>query len=134
MTDQSPTAKPLGEMPVWEYRVIHINVDNNTPPAPPDPKVASERMGGKLSPEFISREFPQQYGPEQQAKAKAKAAPKHPAEQLQHFLNLLGKEGWELTTTTQVGQLLMFFFKRPLRTLSKQIPPAKTNEAQRKTP
>ena len=128
MTDPGPTAKPLGEMPIWEYRVIHINVDNNNPQAPPDPKVASERMGGKLSPEFISREFPQQYGPEQQAKAKAKAAPKHPAEQLQHFLNLLGKEGWELTTTTQVGQLLMFFFKRPLRPLPKQIPAAETKK------
>ena len=126
MTDQGPTAKPLGEMPVWEYRVIHINVDNNNPPAPPDPKVASERRGGKLSPEFISREFPQQYGPEQQAKAKA--APKHPAEQLQHFLNLLGKEGWELTTTTQVGQLLMFFFKRPLGPLPKQIAAAESKK------
>ena len=73
-----------------------------------------------------SAEFPQQYGPEQQAKAKA--APKHPAEQLQHFLNLLGKEGWELTTTTQVGQLLMFFFKRPLRPLPKQLPAAETKK------
>ena len=104
----SPTA------PEWEYRVIHINVDSSTPPKPPDPQVASEKLGGTLSPEFISREFPQQYGPEQ----RSKAAPKHPAEQLQHFLNLLGKEGWEMTTTAQVGQLLMFFFKRPLaRTL-----------------
>ncbi len=96
--------------PYWEYRVIHINVDNRIPPQPPDPQVASQKMGGALSPEFITREFPQVYGPEQ----KAQAAPKHPAEQLQHFLNLLGKEGWEMTTTTQVGQLLMFFFKRPL--------------------
>ena len=96
--------------PQWEYRVIHINVDNRTPPQPPDPQVASQKLGGTLSPEFISREFPQQYGPEQ----RAQAAPKHPAEQLQHFLNLLGKEGWEMTTTAQVGQLLMFFFKRPL--------------------
>ncbi|MFZ9566986.1 MAG: hypothetical protein ACO28R_05675, partial [Vulcanococcus sp.] len=73
-----------------------------------------------LSPEFISREFPQQYGPEQQAKA----SPKHPAEQLEYFLDLLGKQGWELTTTSQVGPLLMFFFKRPLRPLPKQIAPA----------
>ncbi len=96
--------------PKWEYRVIHINVENQTPPQPPDPQVASQKMGGALSPEFITREFPQVYGPDQQAQA----APKHPAEQLQHFLNLLGKEGWEMTTTAQVGQLLMFFFKRPL--------------------
>jgi hypothetical protein len=96
--------------PEWEYRVIHINVDISAPPQPPDPQVASRKLGGALSPEFISREFPQQYGPEQQSKA----TPKHPAEQLQHFLNLLGREGWELTTTAQVGQLLMFFFKRLL--------------------
>ncbi|WP_398327263.1 hypothetical protein [Vulcanococcus sp.] len=96
--------------PKWEYRVIHINVDNQTPPQPPDPQVASQKMGGALSPEFITREFPQVYGPNQQAQA----PPKHPAEQLQHFLNLLGQEGWEMTTTAQVGQLLMFFFKRPL--------------------
>ncbi len=103
--------------PNWEYRVVHINVDNQTPPQPPDPQVASQRMGGALSPEFITREFPQVYGPEQQAQA----APKHPAEQLQHFLNLLGREGWEMTTTAQVGQLLMFFFKRPL-----QLAPSET--------
>ena len=103
----------MSEVPIppqWEYRVIHINVDNRTPPQPPDPQVASQKLGGTLSPEFISREFPQQYGPEQ----RAQSAPKHPAEQLQHFLNLLGKEGWEMTTTAQVGQLLMFFFKRPV--------------------
>ena len=106
-----PTAPTPPQLPPqWEYRVIHINVDNSTPPQPPDPQVASQKLGGTLSPEFISREFPQQYGPEQ----RAQAAPKHPAEQLQHFLNLLGKEGWEMTTTAQVGQLLMFFFKRPL--------------------
>ena len=44
--------------------------------------------------------------------------PKHPAEQLQYFLNQLGAERWELLETTQVGPLLMFFFKRP-----KQEPP-----------
>ena len=46
--------------------------------------------------------------------APPQAPPKHPAEQLQKFMNLLGEEGWEMTTTAQVGQLLMFFFKRPL--------------------
>jgi hypothetical protein len=109
---------PSPTPPQWEYRVIHINVDNSTPPKPPDPQVASQKLGGTLSPEFISREFPQQYGPEQ----RAQAAPKHPAEQLQHFLNLLGKEGWEMTTTAQVGQLLMFFFKRPLPLAPPQAP------------
>ena len=115
-------------MPQWEYRVIHIDASKGTPPTPPDPKVASEKLGGTLSPEFISREFPQQYGPEQQARASA--GPKHPAEQLQYFLNLLGKEGWELTNTTQVEHLLMFIFKRPLRALPKLIAPADDSPSQ----
>ena len=37
---------------------------------------------------------------------------KHPAAQLELFLNSLGKERWELVETSQVGELLMFFFKR----------------------
>ena len=91
----------------WDYRVIHINVENGQPPQAPDPQVASERLGGLLSPEFIAREFPEQY--------KAAPLPRHPAEQLQYFLNLLGKDGWELVETGQVGPLLMLFFKRPIR-------------------
>ena len=35
----------------WEYRVIHINVENGTPPEPPSPVNDSERLGGALSPE-----------------------------------------------------------------------------------
>jgi hypothetical protein len=94
-------------MPEWEYRVIHINLESGHPPQAPDPQVASERLGGVLSPEFIAREFPEQY--------KAAPIPRHPAEQLQYFLNLLGKQGWELVETGQVGPLLMFFFKRTVR-------------------
>lgn len=90
----------------WEYRVIHINVDNGPPPTPPTPEAASERLGGALSPDFIAREFPDFY-------SKNQSLPKHPAAQLQHFLNLLGQEGWEFIETAQVGPLLMFFFKRP---------------------
>lgn len=94
-------------MPEWEYRVIHINLESGQPPQAPDPQAASERLGGVLSPEFIAREFPEQY--------KAAPIPRHPAEQLQYFLNLLGKQGWELVETGQVGPLLMFFFKRMVR-------------------
>ena len=93
-------------MPQWDYRVIHINLDSGQPPQSPDPQVASERLGGVLSPEFIAREFPELY--------KAAPLPRHPAEQLQYFLNLLGKDCWELVETGQVGPLLMFFFKRPV--------------------
>ena len=105
-------------MTQWEYRVIHINVESKHPPQPPDAQVASEHLGGALSPEFIAREFPELYGSGQ-----AERAFKHPAEQLQYYLNLLGKEGWEMTDSCQVGRLLMFFFKRQLRPLPKLIGP-----------
>lgn len=55
-----------------------------------------QETAGFLSPEFIKREFPQLY--QQQSNQQ-----KHPAAQLQHFLNLLGNEGWELVETCQVG-------------------------------
>ncbi|SBO42808.1 hypothetical protein [Cyanobium sp. NIES-981] len=90
----------------WEYRVIHINVESGAPPEPPSPKTDSEKLGGALSPEFLQKEFPQQYGP-------LNARPRHPAEQLQFFLNALGRENWEMVEAAQVGPLLMFFFKRP---------------------
>jgi hypothetical protein len=91
----------------WEYRVIHINVESGAPPEPPSPRTDSEKLGGALSPEFLQREFPQQYGA-------LNARPRHPAEQLQFFLNALGRENWEMVEAAQVGPLLMFFFKRPL--------------------
>ena len=92
----------------WEYRVIHINVESGNPPGPPDPQADSERLGGALSADYLKREFPQQYNAEAQR-------PRHPAEQLQFFLNALGKENWEMVEAAQVGPLLMFFFKRPRR-------------------
>ena len=67
----------------------------------------SDRLGGALSPDFLQREFPQQYGA-------AAAKPRHPAEQLQFFLNALGKENWELVEAPRLGPLLMFVFKRPV--------------------
>ncbi len=101
-----PEAGTQSPQPVWEYRVLHINVDNNAPPGPPNPKADSSRLGGALSPEYLEREFPEQY------KGTPRKA-KHPAEQLQGLLNQLGGQGWELSQTTQVGPLLMFIFKRP---------------------
>ena len=114
----------------WEYRVVHINVDSGAPPQPPNPQVASEHLHGALSPNFLAREFPDHYGQQSEASRKNR----HPAEQLQVFLNLLGKEGWDLTTTSQVGPLLMFFFKRPLRPAPKRIAPAQAEPASATAP
>ena len=106
-SEQRPTTDNEANNPLqrWEYRVVHININNDAPPKPSTPEAASKKLQGSLSPEFIKREFPQMY--QQQPLEQ-----KHPAAQLQHFLNLLGNEGWELVETSQVGGLLMFFFKR----------------------
>ena len=107
----------------WEYRVVHIETSRSTPPSPADPERASEKLGGVLSPDFIRREFPEQYGGDMNFRPG-----KHPAQQLEYFLNLLGRDGWELTNTSQLEHLLMFMFKRPLRPLPKQIPAAESKK------
>jgi hypothetical protein len=113
-----PTTKPGSDSSgQWEYRVVHINVDSGPPPQPPNPQTASEHLHGVLSPNFLAKEFPEHYGNESEAARRNR----HPAEQLQTFLNLLGREGWEMTDSCQVGPLLMFFFKRPLRPAPKLI-------------
>jgi hypothetical protein len=91
----------------WESRVVHINIESGNPPEPPTPTSDSSRLGGALSAEFLRREFPQKY----QVGARP---PRHPAAQLEFYLNALGKKNWELLEIAQVGPLLMFFFKRPL--------------------
>ena len=95
----------------WEYKVIHINTNsqNTTKTQTSTPERDSQKLQGALSPEFIKKEFPKMY-PQNTAK------PKHPAQQLETFLNTLGKDRWELVETSQVGELLMFFFKRLLLT------------------
>ena len=89
----------------WEYRIIHLNIDNNEK-QPPNPTEASNKLGGSLSPEFLSKEFPKQYGDAKQN------SPKHPATQLQEILNLFGEESWELFEISNIGKLKMLFFKR----------------------
>lgn len=109
MPDNQLEAK--SELKRWEYKVIHINIniENNSKTQTSTPEIDSKRLQGALSPEFIKREFPKMY----QHHAEK---PKHPALQLEIFLNSLGKERWELVETSQVGELLMFFFKRLLLT------------------
>ncbi|MEC8688552.1 MAG: hypothetical protein VXX57_03605 [Cyanobacteriota bacterium] len=96
--------------PVWEYKVIHINMNSvkqEDLPKQANPEVASEKLQGSLSPEFIKKEFPDLYKNPAQSRR-----PRHPAEQLQDFLNEMGRSSWELIEISELGPLQMFFFKR----------------------
>ena len=95
------------ELNRWEYKVIHININiqNITKTQASTPERDSQKLQGALSPEFIKKEFPKMYKQDIEK-------PKHPAQQLETFLNILGKDRWELVETSQIGELLMFFFKR----------------------
>lgn len=104
MSDQSNMEKQI-KNEKWEYRIIHLNInpeENKTK----DPEEASTKLKGVLSPEYLSKEFPKQYG------ESPKETPKHPATQLQEILNLFGEEYWELFEISTIGQLKMLFFKR----------------------
>ena len=90
---------------IWEYKVIHINVNNSKQQSPSNPSAASKKLQGTLSPEFISQQFPEVY------KQKTTQG-NHPAKQLEVFLNQLGNQGWELLEISEVGGPLFFFFKR----------------------
>lgn len=103
-------------MDSWEYLVIHLNVE---PPKPAPPGQAHEPEtppsdGGPgrpvFSESFLKKEFPQFY----EARSEP-AAPQHPAQQLQNFLNGHGEQGWILIGLFPVGVLPMLIFRRPKR-------------------
>jgi hypothetical protein len=95
-------------MTKWAYNVIHVTERSAAREEKPDPQKASKKLRGGLSPEFIAREFPKQYG-EQQVDTKGK----HPAQQLSEFLNQQGQNGWELETVQEIAGMKMFIFKKP---------------------
>lgn len=90
----------------WEYFVVHINFEanNNGEIEVSNPKSASDKLYGSLSPEYLKKEFPNQF--------KNKSPQLHPCKQLEVFLNKWGNERWKLTSTERVGGLLMFIFIR----------------------
>ena len=81
-----------------------------------NPEAASKKLQGSLSPEFIKKEFPDLYKNQRQSRQ-----PRHPAEQLQDFLNEMGRSSWELINISELGPLQMFFFKRLKPTTSNQL-------------
>jgi len=89
-------------VPVWEYKVIHLNIKNNQLS---DAETASSATRGTFSPEYLKQEFPDIYN-------NPKSSSSHPARQLQEALNRLGQQGWELIEISEIGALTMMFFKR----------------------
>ena len=47
----------------WEYQVIHLNVDDSSSNSEEasNPKAASEKLKGSLSPDFLKDQFPEQF-------------------------------------------------------------------------
>tara|TARA_B100000401_G_scaffold407026_1_gene322967 strand:+ start:365 stop:715 length:351 start_codon:yes stop_codon:yes gene_type:complete len=83
---------------VIEYRTIGINI-NLTPP--PNVKKDAEKIQG-VSQEFMEKEFPDYY----QNKSSNIAL------QCQNLINIYGKRGWEHYFQGQIGNLILFYFKR----------------------
>ena len=90
----------------WEYYVVHLNVDDSSSKSEEasNPKAASEKLKGSLSPDFLKDQFPEQYQESEDSD--------HPAIQLSKFLNQKGLEGWELSETIKIGNLLFLIMKR----------------------
>ena len=90
----------------WEYHVVHLNVDDTSinHEEASNPEVASEKLKGSLSPDFLKNQFPEQY--------QEKEGSEHPAIQLSKFLNQKGLERWELSETIKIGKMLFLILKR----------------------
>ena len=90
----------------WEYHVVHLNVDDtqgeNSEAS--NPEVASEKLKGSLSADFLKDQFPEQYQVNQNSD--------HPAIQLSNFLNKKGRDQWELSETITIGSMLFLIMKR----------------------
>ena len=92
---------------VIEYRTIGINI-NLTPP--PNVKKDAEKIQG-VSKEFMEKEFPDYY----QNKSTNIAL------QCQNLINIYGKRGWEHYFQGQIGNLILFYFKRDIESVENQI-------------
>jgi hypothetical protein len=90
----------------WEYQVIHLNVNDSSSKSEEasNPKAASEKLKGSLSPDFLKDQFPEQY--------QENEGSEHPAIQLSNFLNKKGLESWELSEKLEIGKMLFLIMKR----------------------
>ncbi len=89
---------------LWDYLVFHVNFEQGktSDQTTDNLELATEKLQGSLSPEYLQKEFPQQF--------KKKQPQLHPSKQLEVFLKACGNEGWQLKTTERIGGLLMFIF------------------------
>ena len=92
----------------WEYHVVHLNVEEPSQDGLniSNPEAASEKLKGSLSPDFIKKQFPDQY--------KENDNDLHPAIQLSKFLNIKGLDQWELSETIKIGKMLFLIMKRQI--------------------
>ena len=90
-----------------EYRTIGINI-NSTPP--PNIEKDAEKIKG-VSKEFMEKEFPDYY----QNKSTNIAL------QCQNLINIYGKKGWDHYFQGQIGNLILFYFKRNVVSVDNQI-------------
>tara|TARA_B100000941_G_C28087277_1_gene341764 strand:+ start:171 stop:521 length:351 start_codon:yes stop_codon:yes gene_type:complete len=92
---------------VIEFRTIGINI-NLTPP--PNVKKDAEKIQG-VSKEFMEKEFPDYYQNKNT----------NIALQCQNLINIYGKRGWEHYFQGQIGNLILFYFKRNAESVKNQI-------------
>ena len=81
-----------------EYRTIGININTTQNP---DVKKDIQKMDG-VSKEFLEKEFPNYYQNKNT----------NIALQCQNLINIYGKKGWEHYFQGQIGNLILFYFKR----------------------
>jgi len=86
--------------PKWDYRVIGININTIEPS---NASKAAEKMGESFSPEFLQKQFPEEY----QTKRSTNMAL-----QCQKVIQIYGKFGWEHYQQGQLGNTAMLYFRR----------------------
>tara|TARA_B100000579_G_scaffold294372_1_gene244641 strand:- start:2266 stop:2619 length:354 start_codon:yes stop_codon:yes gene_type:complete len=85
----------------WEYRTIGINIKNS-----PKANISNDsKKIPNMSKEFLEKEFNQYYSNEKNDNI---------ALQCQALINIYGKRGWEHYFQGQIGNLILFYFKRKL--------------------
>jgi len=92
---------------VLEYRTIGININLTSPP---NVKKDVEKIKG-ISKEFMEKEFSSYY----QNKSTNIAL------QCQNLINIYGKRGWEHYFQGQIGNLILFYFKRDAELAKNQL-------------